>query len=166
MNRNELEARLNKALVGKSAYNMYKLCDLVRELATSWFDDKQGVIGTRLNAYTIALTYKNRTIVWFTIKRKKDNNLGWVVKEVIIDDDNFVDTDRAIGEIKLRFKNENASENWRWELWGIKLTDLTDLLTIIKQHYPNKTLSELKSMVEHLNDMFWNVDEELESEEK
>lgn len=165
MNRQELQETLNKMLVGEGCYSMYHLCDFIEiNFDKLHIDNKQGVWGVRLNAYTITIVYKRRAVVSFEIKRKKDKERVWVIKEVVVED-NFVDMETSIAKVKERFVKENEEDDsWHFSMSGNKLSDMKPLMLKIRELYPNKTKRELYTLISDFKDSFWNVDEAVESE--
>lgn len=163
MNKQELETKLNELLVGKSAYDMYKLCRFLEEhLNDLGFDNTQGEFGTRLNAYTLIITYKSWVLVRFDIKRQKHDNFGWVVKQVIVDDD-FVDLDTALSGIHARYKKDIDNFD-KWNINYSSLGELKDLLRLIKTNFKGKNKLNIHRLARDLAQHYWLVDEALESE--
>lgn len=159
MNRQELQAKLNTLLLGKNADSIYRICNIVEAEAIKWFRDSQGYIGIRLNNHTITITYKDRRIVSFIIKRSKVLNGGWVVNQVVMDE-NFIDTETSINAIRERFKKEN--ENLLDEdITSPTIRDITEFLRDIKRLYPYKTAGEIKDYLYALHQRFWNAEENL-----
>lgn len=156
MDRQNLEQKLNNILVGESTYNMYALCNhILKNLNELAIDNSQGLFGTRLNQYTITITYKGYRLVSFDIKRKKDDVHGFVVKQVIISDEEFVDYESRIVEINARILKNNKQHYWFID--NLNLDELVGLLKHIQKQYPQKTLGEIKAMVNNLHTNFWNI---------
>lgn len=156
MNRQNLEQKLNNILVGESTYNMYALCNhILKNLNELAIDNSQGLFGTRVNQYTITITYKGYRLVSFDIKRKKDDVHGFVVKQVIISDEEFVDYESRITEINSLILKRNQEKEYYFSQSNIG--ELADLLKTIKEKYPHKTFGEIKNMVQDLHTYFWNI---------
>lgn len=165
MNREELSKTLNEMLVGKSAYNMFKLSDYVLEHITDLgIDNTQGEWGVRLNAYTITIVYKTYGVVSFDIKRQAHSDYRWVVKQVIVDE-NFTDFDTKLAYIHDKYK-EAIKDYDRWNMKYSKFGDLEDCLRVIKRYYADKTKLDIKRLIHDLAQDYWLVDEALESEGK
>ncbi len=166
MNRQDLQNKLNELLVGKSAYNFYKLTELVREhFSDLEIDNSQGEYGTRINAYTITITYKDRGLVSFEVKRRADTHYVWCVKSVIIKDENFVDYETNIKKIKERLKKE-ANDEWRYSFHGNDLATLKHALRVFRACGNAMTKREVYDLIRDLEANYWVVDEALESEEE
>lgn len=162
MNRNELTQKLNEMLVGKSAYNVYGLCNFIRDnLCKLDIDNTQGEYGVRLNAYTIAIIYKNYRLVEFDIKRKQDKTHYWVVKQVIVEN-SFVDYETSIKRIKANYERE-ITRFKEWHLFSNDLDTLKNALSFIREHTPRLTKGEQQKLLCDLTNDYWLVDEALES---
>lgn len=163
MNKEDLTKKLNEMLVGKSAYNMYKLCDYVRDHITDLgIDNTQGEYGVRLGNHTITIAYKTYSFVSFDIKRQAHNEYRWVVKQVIVDE-NFIDLETRLAYIHNRYKEEIKNYN-RLGFRPSNLEELKDCLKVIKQKFTDKTKLDIKLFLYDLINSYWLVDEALESE--
>ena len=161
--KDELQSELNKLLVGKSAYDIYKLASIVAEhFADLGIDNTQGEFATRIDTYTISITYKRKRLVSFDIKRKHDNTYGWLVRQVIVDDD-FVDYKTSMRAIKERFMKEIANFD-EYGFYSFSLSDLHRLLQSIKLCFGGKPKDKLYDLIRQLERDYWLVDELLESE--
>lgn len=158
MKKNDLQAKLNELLIGTSAYNMYQVCDKVAKNLGSWFDDYQGKYYTRLDYYTITITYKGRGILSFTVIRKKDVDGNYIIKRAEINDD-FIDTEELVSKVREKFKEENK-DDWRWQ-GDEDLSTLTEMLALIKEKYPTMTDKDIRRAIRSLSDYYWNVEENL-----
>lgn len=165
MNREELQTKLNEMLVGKSAYNMYQLSNYVeKHIVDLGIDNTQGEWKCRLNAYTISLVYKSYVAVSFDIKRKQDSEFGWLVRQVVVEDD-FVDFDTKLASIHEYYEKQVARFD-EWNLNYSNMNDLKDLLKLVKKQYKDKTKLDLFRLLHDLQYHYWLVDEALESEMK
>ena len=167
MNRNDLTKKLNKMLVGKSAYNIWKLNEFIGDnLKELEINDKQGEYAITYSGYTITINYKRKELVSFTIKRKQDSKFGWVVKEVVVDDD-FIDYYHAHKKIKERFLSDlNKFDDNYATLYGSTMKELVAMLKQIKTLRVNKNKEQIREAIYDLYSNYWLVDEALESEGK
>lgn len=164
MNKQELENKLNEMLVGKSAYDMFKLSDyLKKHISDLGINNEQGEWKCNLCAYIISLVYKTFGVVSFDIKRAKHSEFRWVVKQVVINDETFVDLDTKLAYIHNHYKKEIERFD-EWNLYATKMGDLKDLLKLVKQTYKDKTKLDLLHLLHDLQYHYWLVDEALESE--
>ena len=160
MNRQELQQLLDAHLLGVSAYDFGKLCRHIQTKLGEWFDNSQGLYGVRYYQYSITITYKGRGFVSFEIKRKKDDEHFYIVKQVIIGE-SFVDTDTSIKLINEQLDKENCDE-WRMYYGDTNKQELVDAMKLLKAKYPQKKLCDIKDMLYYLYHSFWNIEHESE----
>ena len=60
MKKQELMTLISQTLLGQSTFSFYKLNDLIREKLNDWFDNSKGYYSTRINAFTITITYQQK----------------------------------------------------------------------------------------------------------
>lgn len=162
MNRKELQEKLNALLVGESTYNMYNLCDKVKDKLNEWFDNSNGYFnGVGLSGYTMWIRYKDRGFATFEIKRKKVDNI-FVVKEVIVDN-SFVDTETSIRAIKEHLKVSATNKRERELFNAINNCNIdlcVEMLSALKKQFSDKNAQELERMISALQRNYWVVEEE------
>ena len=166
MNRNELTKKLNDLLVGESAYYNAHVCDFIyKHLGDLGLDNTQGDYFVRYDNYTFTIMWKQRCLVSLNVKRKQDNKHGFIVKEVIVEDE-FVDYETSHARIKESYKRDIARlDDWCY-LENNNLETLKETLRIIRTQNQKLTKVEQLRLIEDLGRCFWLVDEALESEEK
>ena len=165
MNRNDLTKKLNELLQGESAYYNATLCDFInKHLSDLGIDNTQGDYYTRYDNYTFTIMWKQRRLVSFEAKRKRDETHNWVVKEVVVEDD-FIDYETSRQRIKQLYKKDIEDFNTRWNAFNLDLGILKDTLRVIRTHAKTMSKEEQKRLIRDLEHDYWLVDEALESEE-
>ena len=57
MTKQPLLNKIERTLIGQSSFSFFKLNDLIRDNLNDWFDNSKGYYSTRLNAFTITITF-------------------------------------------------------------------------------------------------------------
>ena len=163
MNKQELQEKLNELLVGKGAYYNASLCKVINEhLSDLEIDNTQGDYSTYYDNYTFAISWKQRRLVRFDVKRKRDKTHGWVVKQVIVKDD-FVDYETSMKRIRESYGKDIARfDEWRYT--DNKLETMKEALKSVRAFAKTLTKSEEMCLISDLARHYWLVDEALESE--
>ena len=158
MNKEELQTKLNNLLIGFNTFSMPMLSNFVKEKLYEWFDNSQEYYSTRYSGFAITITYKERKVVEFKLKRKQVNN-EHIVDKVIIEED-FTDTETRIELIKNKLVEE-LKDDWRFAYCKVKKSNLKDCLQLVRRYFGDMKASEIKSMLYCLSQDFWNFEEQL-----
>lgn len=153
MNKQELMTLISQTLLGQSTYSFYRVNDLVREKLNDWFDNSQGYYSTRVNAFTITITYKNGGLFTFTCKRHQG-----CVCEIVDADEYFVDTEQRQKDIEKRLLNAFNEEHY-FNLHDVKTDKLVDVLHAIKGILKDVKVRDIKYYLRELYDNFYAVNE-------
>jgi hypothetical protein len=163
MKKKELQEKLNELLVGKSAYYNASLCKVINEhLSDLEIDNTQGDYFTCYDNYTFTISWKQKRLVSFDVKRKRDETHEWVVKQVIVEDD-FVDYETSMKRIRESYGKDIARFN-EWRYNDNTLETLKETLKSVRVFSKTLTKNEEMRLISDLARHYWLVDEALESE--
>lgn len=155
MKRNELEQKINKALVGKEIdYNM-RLINMVRPLLDEWFDNEQGYYNLWIDNYTLTINYKGRRIVDLKVARQKVGD-KFVIRRVSVEDD-FVDSESVVEKIH-QDNLKATTESWHFTEKR-DYNRLMNFFRAVKQVEPNTKASDLMSIMWDLHHYFWLLED-------
>lgn len=153
MNKQELMTLISQTLLGQSTYSFYRVNDLVREKLNDWFDNSQGYYSTRVNAFTITITYKNGGLFSFTCKRHNG-----CVCEIVDADEYFVDTEQRQKDIEKRLLDRFNKEHY-FSIYDIKPDKLVDVLHAVKGVLKDVKVSDIRNYLYELDNNFYAVNE-------
>lgn len=168
--RQELQEKLNALLLNTSACYNYDISEKVRKQLDEWFNNSQCYFSMRCENYTFTICYKNVSMIIFDVKKKADPVHKWIIKDIIIKDD-FIDTETSIKAVKQRLaewrEKRYEQEKEGWGDVSYSFDELTELLKVAKEHFPNKSNNDLNNMFYALNFRYYQHEEALcESEDK
>lgn len=173
MNKQELQNKLNEMLVGKSSVCNTLVADYVREhLEDLGIDNSQGEYGVRYDNYTFTIVWRQRGLVSFKALRTREKEKGWIVKQVIVEDE-FVDLEtskqRVLDSYKLDIKRyDDDSDFYRFYYKNYNdLETLKKAMKFINEHPEvfGDNRSKTRSLIEDLGDDYWLIITALELDE-
>lgn len=167
MNKKELETKLNELFVGKEiAYNYSLAKDINAHLKDLGIDNSQGEYGVRCDNYTYTITWRRRSLVSFNVKRTQDTLKGWVVKQIIVEDE-FVDYETSRQRIIEDYKKSID----RFDDWCVFSNDLETIKNAMKvvnefAEKVGKNKDDTCDLIRDLHSNYWLIVTALELDHK
>lgn len=167
MNKKELETKLNELFVGKEiAYN-YSFAKVIEtHLKDLEIDNAQGEYGVRCDNYTFTIMWRQSCLVSFDVKRKQDTLKGWLIKQIIVEDE-FVDYETSKQRIIEDYeKRAKRFDDCRW--FCNDLETLKGAMKVVNEFAEKvgKNRDDTCDLIRDLHSHYWLIVTALELDHK